>query len=70
MARKFFSKFWVSVTVVITAILLAILFPPLLDKYGMVKAILWSLLLVFGMFLAYVRGYWVCQWLCKKKPGN
>lgn len=64
---KFVDPFWVTATVIITVLLGAYLFPLLLAKHGLVSAILWALLGVFAMFLAYVRGYWVSEWLAKSK---
>ena len=59
MSTKLFSKFWVVLTAVITIGLLAYLFPLLLDKYGLVKAILLACLIPVAMALAYFRGYWI-----------
>jgi hypothetical protein len=69
-AGKMFNKFWVSVTVVITVILLVILFPLLLDKYGVIKAILLACLIPFAMVLAYIRGYWVSTLFAKKNSAE
>jgi hypothetical protein len=56
----------VVVTVLITLVLLVILFPLLLDKYGAVKAILLACLIPVAMALAYIRGYWVSTLIEKK----
>jgi len=61
-----YNKFWVLATTVITIVMLIILFPKLLDKYGPGRAILLSSLIPFAMFLAYLRGYWISTWLSKK----
>ena len=67
MAPKLFNKFWVTVTAIITVILFIYLFPLLLDKYGLLKAILWISLLPVGMTLAYLRGYWIHSLISKKR---
>ena len=46
------------------------LFPLLLDKYGLVKAILWISLLPVAMVLAYLRGYWVSTLFTKKSKST
>jgi xanthine/uracil permease len=66
MSTKLFNKFWVAVTAVITIGLLAYLFPLLLDKYGILKAILLACLIPVAMGLAYFRGYWVSTLFEKK----
>ena len=66
MSTKLFNKFWVAVTAVITIGLLAYLFPLLLDKYGLLKAILLASLIPVAMTLAYFRGYWVSTLIEKK----
>jgi len=66
MSTKLFNKFWVALTAVITIGLLAYLFPLLLDKYGLVKALLLACLVPVAMGLAYLRGYWVSTMLEKK----
>jgi hypothetical protein len=67
MSTKLFNKFWVAVTAVITIGLLAYLFPLLLDKYGLVKAILLACLIPVAMTMAYFRGYWVSTLIEKKE---
>jgi hypothetical protein len=67
MSTKLFNKFWVAVTAVITLGLLAILFPLLLDKYGLLKAILLACLIPVAMTMAYFRGYWVSTLIEKKR---
>jgi len=59
MSTKLFNKFWMAITAIITIGLLAYLFPLLLDKYGLVKAILLACLIPVAMGLAYLRGYWI-----------
>ncbi len=66
MSTKLFNKFWVAVTALITIGLLAYLFPLLLDKYGIVKAVLLACLIPVAMTLAYFRGYWVSTLFEKK----
>ena len=66
MSTKLFNKFWVALTAVITIGLLAYLFPLLLDKYGLVKAILLACLIPVAMSLAYLRGYWIATLFEKK----
>ncbi len=66
MSTKLFNKFWVALTAVITIGLLAYLFPRLLDKYGLVKALLLACLIPVAMGLAYLRGYWVSTLFAKK----
>jgi len=66
MSTKLFSKFWVALTAVITIGLLAYLFPLLLDKYGLGKAILLGCLIPVAMALAYLRGYWIATLFEKK----
>ncbi|UCE42620.1 MAG: hypothetical protein JSV17_06600 [Candidatus Aminicenantes bacterium] len=67
MSTKLFNKFWVTVTAIITIGLLAFLFPLLLNKYGLVKAILLACLIPVAMGLAYIRGYWVSTLFEKKR---
>ena len=67
MSTKLFNKFWVAVTAVITIGLLAYLFPLLLNKYGLVKAILLACLIPVAMTLAYFRGYWISAMFDKKR---
>jgi len=64
---KYINKFWVSVTAILTIIVLIYLFPIMYNRYGLATAILLSLLLVFGMALYYIRGYWISIWISKKK---
>ncbi|UCD63120.1 MAG: hypothetical protein JSW34_10220 [Candidatus Zixiibacteriota bacterium] len=66
MPHKFINKFWLAVTALIGLGLFVCLFPLLLDKYGLMRAILWSLLIPVAMALAYIRGYWVSTWLSGK----
>jgi hypothetical protein len=54
MATKLFNKFWVTLKAIITVGLLAYLFPLLLDKYGLVKAVLLACLIPVAMGLAYL----------------
>jgi hypothetical protein len=61
------NKFWVTVTAVITIGLLAYLFPLLLDKYGLVKAVLLACLIPVAMAMAYIRGYWISKLIDKKR---
>jgi len=63
---RLFNKFWVAVTVVITLGLLAYLFPLLLGKYGLIKAVLLACLIPFALSLAYLRGYWISTLFEKK----
>jgi hypothetical protein len=67
MSTKLFNKFWVMVTAIITIGLLVYLFPLLLDKYGLFKAVLQACLIPVAMILAYFRGYWVSTLFEKKK---
>jgi hypothetical protein len=57
----------VTVTAVITIGLLAYLFPLLLDKYGLVKAVLLACLIPVAMAMAYIRGYWISKLIDKKR---
>lgn len=66
MSTKLFNKFWVAVTAAVTIGLLAYLFPLLLDKYGLVKAILLACLIPVAMTLAYFRGDWISTLFEKK----
>jgi hypothetical protein len=66
MSTKLFNKFWVALTAVITLGLLVYLFPLLLNKYGLLKAILLACLIPMAMALAYLRGYWVSTLFEKK----
>jgi len=61
------NKFWVTVTAVITIGLLAYLLPLLLDKYGLVKAVLLACLIPVAMAMAYIRGYWISKLIDKKR---
>ena len=67
MTKKWFDPFWVSVTVVITVILLIVLLPHMLDSLGVAGTIFGALLLLVGMGLAYVRGYWVSRWIEERR---
>lgn len=67
MSTKLFNKFWVAVTAVITIGLLVYLFPLLLEKYGLLKAILLACFIPVAMTLAYFRGYWVSALFEKKR---
>jgi hypothetical protein len=67
MSKRLFNKFWVVFTAIITISLITILFPLLLDKYGLVKAILLACLIPVAMTLAYLRGYWIATLFEKKK---
>jgi len=66
MSTKLFNKFWVAITTIITIGLFAYLFPLLLEKYGLVKAILLACLIPMAMILAYLRGYWISTLFAKK----
>jgi hypothetical protein len=66
MSTKLFNKFCVALTAIISIGLLAFLFPLLLDKYGLLKAILLACLIPVAMGLAYLRGYWVSTLFEKK----
>jgi len=70
MARKLLNKFWLAFTTVLAIGLIIILFPLLLDKYGLVKAILLACLIPVAMALAYLRGYWIATLLEKKKKAE
>ena len=70
MSTRLYNKFWVVVTVLITLVLLVILFPLLLDKYGIVKAILLACLIPVAMAMAYVRGYWISTLFEKKRKNG
>ena len=70
MSTKLFNKFWVAVTAVITIGLLAYLFPLLLDKYGIVKAVLLACLIPVAMTMAYFRGYWFSTLIEKKRKST
>lgn len=59
-------KLWVGITVILTLILIVYLFPILYAKYGLATAILFSLIVVFGMLLYYLRGMLMSQ----SKPGK
>jgi hypothetical protein len=67
MANRFFSPFWVTVSIIISVILIAVLYPLLLEKYGMAKAILLSLLIPVAMGLAYIRGWLIAIKLAQKR---
>ncbi len=66
MSAKLVNKFWLALTAVITTGLLAYLFPLLLDKYGLAKAVLLACLIPAAMALAYIRGYWIATLFEKK----
>lgn len=66
MSTKLLNKFWVAVTACITIGLLVYLFPLLLDKYGLGKAVLLACLIPGAMALAYLRGYWIATLFEKK----
>ena len=66
MSTRLFNKFWVGVTAVITFGLLVYLFPLLLGKYGLIKAVLLACLIPIAMSLAYLRGYWISTLFEKK----
>ena len=70
MSKRLFHKFWVIFTAIITISLIAVLFPLLLDKYGLVKAILLACLIPVAMALAYLRGYWIATLFEKKKKAE
>lgn len=70
MPGKLFNKFWLVFTTVLAIGLIIILFPLLLDKYGLVKAILLACLIPVAMALAYIRGYWVATLFEKKKKAE
>ena len=67
MATKFYSRSGVTISLIITAILIIVLFPMLLDKYGMAKALLMSLLIPVAMFLGYLRWYWILRLINGRK---
>jgi hypothetical protein len=67
MSTKLFNKFWVTVTASITLGLFAYLFPLLLNKYGLLKAILLACLIPVAMTMAYFRGYWISTLFDKKR---
>lgn len=54
--RRESSKLWVGITAVLTIVILIFVFPILNERYGMATAILFSIVLVFGMALYYLRG--------------
>jgi hypothetical protein len=64
---QYINKFWVAVTALLTLILLIFLFPKMYDRYGLVQALLLSVVLVFAMSLYYIRGYWVSRWFSDRK---
>ncbi|HDL02722.1 MAG TPA: hypothetical protein ENH25_01170 [candidate division Zixibacteria bacterium] len=64
---KYISKFWLSFTAIITFALLFYLFPQMLARYGIFRAILLSLILIAGMCLAYIRGYIIASLLYRRK---
>jgi hypothetical protein len=66
MAHKIFNPFWIAVTAILTVIVWAVLFPRMLEQYGLARALLLSIVLVFAMSLYYVRGWWVSSILNKK----
>jgi len=70
MSRRLFNKFWLAFTAIITISLIAILFPLLLYKYGLLKAILLACLIPVAMALAYLRGYWIATLSEKKKKAD
>jgi hypothetical protein len=59
-------KLWIGITAILTVILIVYLFPIFHSKYGLATAILFSLILVFGMLLYYLRGILMSQ----TKPGK
>ena len=67
MASQMFSKFWVTITLIVFLILFVILFPMMVNKYGVVGALLLSPLLVLAAILAYLRGYWVSRWMAQNR---
>lgn len=70
MAPRIFNKFWITFTVVLTLILFMILLPLMVAKYEIVGALLLSPLLVVGMVLAYIHGYWVSRWLSERRQDH
>lgn len=67
---KYINWFWIAVTAILSIIVLICLFPIMYSRYGLVSAILLGLLVVFGMSLYYIRGYWISTWISKKKSGR
>ena len=67
MDPQMFNKFWVTFTVVLFLILFVILFPMMVNKYGVLGALLLSPLLVVAAILTYIRGYWVSRWMSENK---
>lgn len=63
MPGKFYSKFWVIVTVIIFGGLFLILLPMMYGEYGLIGVVMLSPLLVVAAVLAYTRGYWVSRWM-------
>lgn len=62
---KYISVFWIAITVVIFGALFLLLFPKMVDKWGLVPALLLSPLFLVAAALAYIRGYWVSRWLAR-----
>jgi hypothetical protein len=60
------AKLWVGITVILTVIIIVYLFPILYAKYGLATAILFSLIVVLGMLLYYLRGILMSQ----SRPGK
>ncbi len=70
MSTTLFNKFWVALIAVITIGFLAYLFSLLLDKYGLVKALLLACLIPVAMGLAYLRGHWISILVREKKQAG
>lgn len=70
MSTRLFNKFWVAFSAMIALGLLAYLFPLLLEKYGLSKALLLSCLIPVAITLAYFRGYWISTLIEKKSKKN
>lgn len=59
------NKFWITVTAVLTVLIWLWLFPTMLDRYGLLRTIGVSIVLVVAMSLHYIRVYWISTWFGK-----
>ena len=64
---RYINKFWVAFTIILFTALFIILVPMMVNKYGLLGALLWSPLFVIAAVLAYIRGYWVSKWMSGDK---
>lgn len=63
MTHKYYSAFWITLTVLIFGGLAVILLPWTVQEYGAWGVALLAPLLIIAAVLAYIRGYWVSRWM-------